>query len=132
MARPRPNNSEKSANAFKDTNSSRKTSTARSSGDVVLLEGKNCSKIETRNSNTMLMAMTPKSARPRRISNAASRSAGARGAEDGFGIECPYGFLASLIPHRPSPSNQTYQGGQLRKLQASFGSRACLTSDFGH
>ena len=79
MARPAPNSSENSANAFKSTASIRMVSTALSidEKDKGGLGKRNCSKIETRNMVTTLIATTPSKARPRSTSMASIRSAGA-------------------------------------------------------
>jgi hypothetical protein len=78
MARPAPNSSENSANAFKSTASIRMVSTALSidEKDKGGLGNKNRSKIETRNMVTTFIATTPSKARPRNTSMASIRSAG--------------------------------------------------------
>ncbi len=99
MASPMPNSSENRASAFMETARARPSSMARLKGEsptmahksltvsgdddpakkvvpasCALGVGRNCWKIEIRNSNTTLIAMTPKRARPRRMSMAGSRS----------------------------------------------------------
>ena len=75
MARPAPNSSENSANALSSTAWVRIVSMARSIGEASILAPRNWSKIETRNSITRLMAMTPNRAMPRSTSMASIRSA---------------------------------------------------------
>ncbi len=102
IARPIPNNSENSANAFIEMAWSRKLAIAASRGVISNIHlkkvksvalnassvrrtvpprcagrcrgGRNCAKMETRNSYTMLIAITPNSATPRRMSMPTSRS----------------------------------------------------------
>src|SRR5471032_1824675 len=79
MARPTPNSSENSASSLKSTATSRTALTARSSGPDGSVFGKNCAKIETRNTVTMFMASTPNKAMPRSTSMASIRSDGPTG-----------------------------------------------------
>ena len=78
MARPAPNSSENSANAFKSTANIRIVSTALSidEKDKAGLGNRNRSKIETRNMVTTFIATTPSRAIPRNTSMASIRSAG--------------------------------------------------------
>src|SRR4051812_30345137 len=74
MARPAPNKSENSAKAFSSIAAARKPRTARSRGRRRLpASGRNCWKNETRNSNTVLITITPSSARARSTSSASIR-----------------------------------------------------------
>ncbi len=84
IARPAPNSSENSAKAFNSTASVRMVSRALSieEKDKGGFGKRNCSKIETRNSMTTLMARTPSRAMPRSTSMASIRSLGLIGRGD--------------------------------------------------
>src|SRR5689334_1902388 len=86
MARPTPNRNENSASALSSTAAVRNDFNTRSMAASAPPGGRNCSKIETRNSNTVLMTRTPSSASPRRMSMPSIRSDGAIGADDGSSV----------------------------------------------
>src|SRR5215470_12391871 len=92
MARPTPNSNENSASAFNSTAAARKAFSARSMPASAPDGGRSCSKIETRNSNTVLMISTPNSASPRSTSMPSMRSAGVTGP----GLPPPIGVLRVL------------------------------------